>query len=264
MPGIDIQTYLGAAEWITTDAEKLQAALQRARFDLMGVVSRRAMAGDLTGGNAEVKALVEAAPQMRGWVVLNPSYPERSAEELRRYVASPRWLGAALYPDECGEHLTSGASREIINAYRRYTKPLMVRVRNEAAVRELEEMAREFNQMKFIAAGAGGDQWQDCVLAARRTVNIFLEPFSGGAHRGKLEAILEALGAHRVMFASNYPELNPGAALGLLMDSKIGDTDKQAILTLSAMRLFGLGRREEAPPPPPGPPPGPRPMGQQP
>jgi len=245
MPGVDILTQLGASQWLTTDAVKLQHALQRARFDMGGVASRRALAGDLTGGNAEVKALVDANPQMRGWVVVNPTYPERSSEEMRRYLGSARWLGAMLHPELCGQRLISGGSREVLNAFRRYTKPLLVYVPDEPAVRDLETAAAEFTTIKFVAAGAGGEEWQECVLAARRYTNIFLEPFSGGAHRGKLEAILASLGPHRILFGSNYPDHNPGAALGLLMEAKISDADKQSILTGSAVRLFGLARSAE-------------------
>src|SRR5438477_609840 len=149
MPGIDIQAHLGAAEWTTTDAAGLQRTLQRARFDLMAVVSRRAL-------------------------------------------------------------------------------------------------------------GAGGDAWQDCAFLAKRLVNIFLEPFSGGSHRGKVEAIVQTLGAHRVLFASNFPEQNPGATLGLLLDAKLSDAEKQAVLTTNAARLFGLTRSAEPAAPAAGPPPGPQ------
>lgn len=245
MPGVDIYTQLGAAGWITTDAALLQRAVQRARFDLMGVASRRALAGDLAGGNAEIKALVDQVPQMLGWLVVNPAYPERSTEEMRRYLGSARWLGAVLSPGLSGESLTSSACKEIINAYRRYGKPLMLCVPDEAVLRQLEDLAAEFTTMKFIAAGAGGDHWQYCAAAAKRHTNIFLEPFSGGAHRGKLEMILQTLGAHRIVFASNYPEQNPGAALGVLMDSRITDAEKQSILTTSAIRLFNLSRPQE-------------------
>jgi predicted TIM-barrel fold metal-dependent hydrolase len=243
MPGIDILAQLGAAEWTTTDATRLQHALQRARFDLMGVASRRALAGDMAAGNAEVKALVDSLPQMRGWVVVNPSYPDQSAEEMRRYASSPKWFGAMLHPRLCRQTLASEAVREVLNAYRRFTKPLLVHVPDEHAVRELEVLAREFTQIKFIAAGAGGDDWQDAMLAARRSVNLFLEPFSGGSHRGKLEALLQLLGPHRIMFASNLPDRNPGASLGLLLDSKISDAEKASILSTSAARLFELGRQ---------------------
>jgi predicted TIM-barrel fold metal-dependent hydrolase len=51
------------------------------------------------------------------------------------------------------------------------------------------------------------------------------------------------LGAHRVLFASGFPGQNPGAALGLLLDSRLSENEKQAILTTSAVRLFGLTRQ---------------------
>jgi len=245
MPGVDIHAEVGKGAWVTADATRLQHAFQRARFDLMALASRRALAGDIGAGNAEVKALLDAFPQARGWVVVNPAYPDRSSEEMRRYLGSAKWLGAMLNPVLCGQSLMSADSREVLNAYRRYTKPILIHTADEPAVRELEETAKEFSTLKFIAGGGGGESWHSCLIAAKRTTNIFLEPFTGGAHRGKLEAILELLGAHRVLFASGYPNLNPGAALGMLLDAKINDADKQTILTTSSVRLFGLTRTVE-------------------
>lgn len=245
MPGVDILVQLGAAPWTTSDEARVQHVVQRARFDLVGVASRRALAGDIAGGNAEVKSLLERVPQARGWVVVNPTYPERSSEEMRRNLASSRWLGAMIHSGLSSEALSSAATREVINAYRRYTRPLLVHIPNGAAVRDLEALAAEFTTLKFIASGAGGDDWQDCMFAAKRYVNIFLEPLSGGSHRGKLETLLQVLGPNRVLFASNFPESNPGAALGVLMDARLSDGEKQNILTNNALRLFGLTRDGE-------------------
>jgi predicted TIM-barrel fold metal-dependent hydrolase len=80
---------------------------------------------------------------------------------------------------------------------------------------------------------------------AKRAVNVYLEPFSGGTHRGKLETILATIGPNRVLFGSGFPDRNPGAALGLLIDSKLSDQEKQAVLTTNAVRLFGLNRQAE-------------------
>lgn len=245
MPGVDILMQLGAAPWTTSDEARIQYVSQRARFDLVGVASRRALTGDIAGGNAEIKALLQNVPQARGWVVVNPTYPERSAEEMRRHLSSSKWLGATIHAGLSGESLASAATREVINAYRRYTRPLLVDIPNGAAVRDLEALAAEFTTLKFVAAGAGGDDWQDCMFAAKRYVNIFLEPLSGGSHRGKLETLLQVLGPNRVLFASNYPVSNPGAALGVLMDAKLTDGEKQNILTNNAVRLFGLTRDSE-------------------
>jgi predicted TIM-barrel fold metal-dependent hydrolase len=245
MPGIDTLTLLGAAPWTSADAAGLQKAAARARYDLAAVASRRALAGDLAGGNAETKALLDASPAMRGWLVINPVYPERSNEEMRRHAAGSKWFGAYVHPGMCGESLASRSTREMLNAYRRYTKPLLVDVPDEHAVLQLEALASEFTGLKILVAGAGGEGWQSAILAAKRCVNLFLEPFSGGSHQGKLEAMVEALGPHRVLFASHYPERNPGSALGLLMDSKLSDGEKQAVFSGNATRLFGLGRQAE-------------------
>ena len=244
MPGVDLLAQLGAADWINVTPQQLVHAAQRARFDLFGAASRRALAGDLTAGNAEVKALLDQAPQARGWVVVNTNYPDRSAEELKRHVSGSRWLGALLSQGPAGERLASQATRDVLQAYRRFTKPVLVSVPNAAAAHDLQELATEFSSVKFVAWGCGGDEWQDAVLAARQCVNIFLEPCSGGPHRGKIEAIFAALGPNRVLFASNYPDQNPGAALGLLLEAKISDTERQAMLAGNAVRLFSL-RREE-------------------
>lgn len=243
MPGVDILGQLGASEWIVTDGARLQHAMQRARFDLLGVASRHALAGDLHDGNAEVKAVLDQNPAMRGWCVVNPTYPERSSEEMRRYLGSPKWLGAMLDPRKSGQRLNSATTREVLNAYRRYTKPILVHVPDEETLLDLEEIAPEFNTIKFIAQGAGGDAWQDCAITAKRFVNIFLEPFSGGSHRGKVELLVQLLGHHRILFGSSYPDHNPGAALGLLHDAKISSAEKESILTHNAAKLFGLTRR---------------------
>lgn len=242
MPGVDVYAQLGAARWVATDGQRLQHALQRARFDAMGVVSLRGIAGDMAGGNAEVKEAVEAHAQLRGWAVINPAYHDLSSDQMRKYVAGPKFLGAMLPWGLCPDGFATGAVRELLNAFRRYTKPLLIETPNAAAVRGLVELAPEFNTVKFVAVGAGGDAWQDAMLAAKQNVNLFLEPCSGGAHQGKLEAIFATLGPNRVVFASGYPSSNPGAALGLLMDAKLSDGEKQAVLTNNAVRLFNLRR----------------------
>jgi predicted TIM-barrel fold metal-dependent hydrolase len=249
MPGIDVLVQLGAAEWVDVTPERLVRAQQRARLDLVGVASRRALAGEVSAGNAEVKALLDQMPQAYGWVVVNPAYPERAAEELRRHVSGSRWLGAALavegaLPGLPAVPLGSQTTVDVLNSYRRFTKPVLVPVRNGSAAAQLREVARQFPTLKFVAWGAGGDQWLEAVLTARECVNVYLEPCSGGPHRGKLEAMIAALGHNRIVFASNFPDQNPGAALGLVLEARMSEGDRAAIASSNAARLFGL-RREE-------------------
>jgi predicted TIM-barrel fold metal-dependent hydrolase len=240
MPGIDICAVLGEGVWARADLEGALRTMQRARLDRMALASGRALAGDVISGNAELKAALDGQPALAGWVTVNPVDAEISAQELRRYAGSSNFLGVRLDARVSRSQLRSDAVREIVNGYRRYSKPVLVTVRDEREVMELEQLAREVTTLKFIAGGAGGDAWMACGAMAKRAVNVLLEPFTGGCHRGKIEALAAAIGSHRILFATGYPDQNPGAALGLLADAALSDGEKQAILSGNARRLFGF------------------------
>ena len=237
MPGIDINAYLGATLWTNADASALAHARERARFDKIFVSSLLAVAADLEAGNAAVKALVDGDEHVRGWVTVNPGLPELSGEQMKKYLGSAKFAGVRIATSQT---LDGEPTRDLLNALRRYSKPILMHVQNGQQVRELANVAPDFNTLKFIAGGAGGEDWQDCMLVARRITNIFLEPFTGGAQAGKLAAILQVLKPHRVLMGTGYPNQNPGVALGLLGDAAISDADKQTILTRSPERVFDL------------------------
>jgi predicted TIM-barrel fold metal-dependent hydrolase len=244
MPGIDVSAELGEGAWTRADRDGVLRALQRARLQGMVLASRRALAGELEAGNQELRQAIEGQANLYGWVVVSPANVEGSAQELRRHAAAVNMLGLRLDTRAAIETVYSDATIEILNGYRRFTKPALVTVRDEADVHGLEELARQIPTLKFIASGAGGDAWQACGAMAKRVVNVLVEPFSGGCHSGKLDALAALLGFHRVLFATGYPNQNPGAALGLLAESQLTDGEKQGVLHRNATRLLGLGGRE--------------------
>lgn len=239
MPGVDVNAEIGRSRWTQADRDGVLRAMQRARLDRVLLASRRALLGDVSGGNAELKAAVEGQDALQGWVTVNPVDVEGSTQEMRRYGALSSFAGLRMDPGILGLSLATDATGEILNNYRRYTKPALVLVRNEQDVRGLEQLARLVPTVKIIAGGSGGDHWQECGGVAKRCVNVMLEPFSGGSHRGKLEWLVGLLGSHRILFGTGYPNQNPGASLGLLADAQLSDNEKQAILVGSARRLFG-------------------------
>jgi predicted TIM-barrel fold metal-dependent hydrolase len=113
-------------------------------------------------------------------------------------------------------------------------------------VRALEALARECPTVKVIAAHAGGDAWAACLALAERQLNILLEPFTGGAERDRLEEGVGRIGAHRLLFGTNFPVLNPGVAHGMVADSRLSEADKNLILGGNAAKLFGLAAAGDA------------------
>jgi predicted TIM-barrel fold metal-dependent hydrolase len=241
MPGIDVSAELGEGAWTRADRDGVLRTLQRARLQGMVLASRRALAGELAAGNQELRQAIEGQANLYGWVVVSPADVEGSAQELRRHAGASNILGLRLDTHSAIDKVHSDATLEILNGFRRFTKPALISVRDAADLAGLEELARQIPTLKFIASGAGGDAWQECGAMAKRVVNVLVEPFSGGCHSGKVDALAGRLGYHRILFATGYPNQNPGGALGLLAESKLSDGEKQGILHRNASRLFGLG-----------------------
>lgn len=244
MPVIDVHAHIGTGPWLVTDQAALQQAMQRARIDTAIVSSRLAMASNFAEGNFKLKTELEAAPQLLGYVVVNPAYVDQSIAEMRRYLSVPRFVGVKLHPEASGQPLDSAATRELVNAYRRYAKPLLVHAWGTAQVRALEALATEAPTVKMIVAHAGGDAFAECLALASKCLNLTLEPFTGGADLGKIEEAVAKIGAHRVVFGTNFPTLNPGVALGMLSDARVTDAERAQILAGNAAKLFQLGRSE--------------------
>jgi predicted TIM-barrel fold metal-dependent hydrolase len=165
---------------------------------------------------------------------------EVSTQEMRRYLGARNFVGIKIHPHSSGQPLDSAATRGLANSFRRYQKPILAHVWGEEDVRALDRLAQECPTVKMIAAHSGGDAWAACLALAERQLNILLEPFTGGAERDKLEEAVARIGAHRILFGTNFPLLNPGVALGMVADSRLSEADKNLILGGNAVKLFHL------------------------
>jgi predicted TIM-barrel fold metal-dependent hydrolase len=95
----------------------------------------------------------------------------------------------------------------------------------------------------------GGEDWRVAIAAAKSSTTLRLET-SGSLDRAKISAAIEALGAHRLLYGSGSPHLDPAAALGLLDDSGLSDDTRRRLLSLNALRLFNLERQPATTPEP--------------
>jgi predicted TIM-barrel fold metal-dependent hydrolase len=105
------------------------------------------------------------------------------------------------------------------------------------------EIARAYPMLKVVLIGMGGASWRAGIAAAHAATNVWLET-SGALDLAKLPAAFASVGAHRIVFGSGSPHVDPAAALGLIEDSNLTDDVRRRILYDNAQRLFGLDARE--------------------
>lgn len=233
---------LAARGW--GDPAYVRAALAQRGISSAFLSSELGRRFDPVEGNDDVAlAAVEGGEtDLRGWLVVHPPRLEEANAQMRRYVYTDRFVGMALYPDPLtGLPITGRDAREVITTFRRYAKPILIEAPTAAAMAEVVQIAQDFNGVRFIASGMGGEEWREAVLMAIKPLNLYLD-ISGALTPDRLIHAYAALnGSRKLLFASGAPHTDPAAVLALLDDLTLPADDRDRILRGNAIRLFDLG-----------------------
>lgn len=200
---------------------------------------------DFRLGNAQMAKIVQSNPAMLGCVVVNINYPEQSQKEMHSYLLDDKFAALLVTSGVRGKHVTLAESEDILNAHRRFVKPVYLHTPNQEAALAANEMAKAFPIMKFVLIGMGGEDWRMATVLAERTLNLVLE-VSGSSSPDKIAFATEHIGSHRIVYGSGLPYVDPASVIAMVRDAEITDSDKNNVLTNSARRLFGWGRGEQA------------------
>lgn len=201
---------------------------------------------DLNSGNEAVANAVSDEPDegetdLRGWLVIHPARTAEVTDQMRRHLYSKRFVGAALYTDPLtGAPVSVLDAHDLLQAFRRFHKPLLVDTPNAEAMAEALRIAEELSGIRIIASGMGGDEWREAISMCAKPSNLFLD-ISGALVPEKIEYAIDVLhGARKLLFASGAPYTDPAAVLGLLDDLDLAADDRRRILHLNAERIFDL------------------------
>lgn len=204
------------------------------------LVPAMAVDSDFRLGNKELFEAIRDNERLFGYLVVNPSYPEESIKLMRSAMASPKFLAVGFFAGASMPYPNLDDYKDILNAYRRFARPVFVHTPTGEAVSAAVEMAKAFPSLRFILGSMGGADWKRCIPHSRQ-LNILLET-SGSFDSEKVEEAAEHFGAHRLLYGSNAPLSDPASEMALIRSSDLSDDAKEKILSGNALRWLGMGQ----------------------
>jgi predicted TIM-barrel fold metal-dependent hydrolase len=245
MKTIDCHVYLegNILPDVNQNATQVSNLLAHRGIDHGILMSQRAGLADPLSGNRILKAMIEQSPGLYGCVVTHVNRMDASVQAMRDMLSNKRFLGVLLTSTQPELPLPNLVADELLNSCRRFQKPIFISTPNAACVDAAMRLAKTYNSHKFIFLGMGGADWRTGIAAAHQSANIFLE-ISGALDRAKLPAAIEGVGAHRLLFGSSLPHLDPAAMMGLIEDCNLRPNDTRRILYDNADKLFNLAEIE--------------------
>lgn len=223
-----------------TDAN-LARSMQKYGVERCIVSSTLGNSCDFKRGNAQVAKVVQANNSLLGYVIVNINYPEQSQKDMHSYLGTDSFAAILLTSGTRGKHVTLAEGEELLNAHRRFIKPVFLHTYNTESLIAANEMAKAFPGMKFVLLAMGEEDWRMATVLAEKTLNLVLE-VSGSFSPDKIKFAVEHIGSHRIVYGSGLPYVDPSATIGLVEDADISDADKRNIFENSAKRLFGWSR----------------------
>ncbi|MGQ9663376.1 MAG: amidohydrolase family protein [Kiritimatiellia bacterium] len=105
------------------------------------------------------------------------------------------------------------------------------------------DIARRFPTLPVVWFHSLAADYPVAAELARDLPNVYLEFVTSTQERGKIEMLVAAVGADRMLFGTDQSLFEPIRPLGAVAEAQLTESDRCKILGANARRLFKLNER---------------------
>lgn len=214
------------------------------RVYLSGLGSLYPDADEIDELNAQVADFMREWPAAGGFCYVNPRL-KNASDVLKRGVEEYGMAGMKLWVATfCDDPLVYPLVEQCMG----YDIPVLIHTFHKA-VGQLEfetlgqnvrRLARRYPQARLIMAHMGANVYL-AIRQVRDCPNVVTD-ISGSIYRqDDLNYTVRQLGARRILFGTDMPDINPAVSLGQVEGARLTDEEKRAILGGNALHVLGHG-----------------------
>ena len=173
---------------------------------------------------------------------IHPDYVEESIAEIDRMSRlGVRLIGELVpYLDDWSESYNSENLSLLLDEAGKHNMIVSFHTQDDDAV---DKMVKCHPDVIFVAAHPNErPALLRHIERMKYSDNYYLDISGLGIHRyGMLKRAVDAMGADRILFGTDYPTCNPAIYIGgVLNDERLTDGEKEKIFSLNAKRLLGI------------------------
>jgi hypothetical protein len=244
-PIIDCHAHYGPFQGIyfpNVTPEAMVATMDRAGVRLV-ISSGHAALVNPTRGNAELAEVIARFPtRFRGYLALNPNYPEQLGAEVARFDELGGFVGLKFLSDYHRYPITGDNYRPALEFAAARGLPILMHTWGGSGYDSpqlVAELAGRYPTVPLLMGHSGHGDWAATIATATAHANVYLELCAAYATRGVIGTFVEALGSERILFGTDLPWFDPHYGIGCVLMERISDDDRRNILHRNAERLFG-------------------------
>ncbi len=202
---------------------------------------------------AVAEAVSAGAGRLRGIARVDPLLGDEACAELERAVEELGLRGLFLHPWEETFRIADACVDRVVEVARGHGVPVLVAAGYPWLSEALQvgALARRFPDVTFVATNGlqlniSGLGQVDAELALAEADNLLVQ--TAGVYREDfLEGVVRRFGAHRVLYASSYPLLEPRLEIRRVQWAAFSEPEAAALLGGNAGAVFGLTSEADEP-----------------
>ncbi len=232
MPKIDTHWHTEHWNLIEPGAnEKIYSAVLKKNNIRKAVFSSiRALSGEMAEGNRSAFRFAARTPGIHALIVVDPTRPKASLEEIRRYAGHKRCAGIKTIQDLYGMKLNDPAYVAILRLAAEKNLTVMAHLPGMA------EAAHENPDLRFVAAHATFDRAKK--LFPLKNIYFDLATSHRGAAETSFKSFLTGAGEDRILFASDAPLMHPSWTFGKLAEAGFTSPQLKKVFQANAVKAF--------------------------
>ena len=217
----------GPSDWLIDHAERTGVA---------AAVLANVFEGDRRAGNDRIAEVVSCRPgRWYAYASVSPSDGEAAVRaELERCHQHGAFRGIKVYPPHDKLALSDRRYDPIFGFANEHGWAVLF----HGCPDRVADVAARFANAKFILGHSAGEP--NAMELAEELPNVFTEICASTRARAQWHLGLNAQSAHKVLFGSDLPLLDPAAMAGAVMDVVDAPVRLRAILMENGCRLLGL------------------------
>lgn len=235
-------------------ADDVIKIMDKYRIDISVMSNIKGIFYDFRNCNQEMYDDIKKYPgRLRGYIVVNPNYLEESLNEIEKFSKNPQFVGVKVHASWHNQYIDSPAFEPLFQKCEDLNLPVLVHsyVVDEysdhvSAPERIANVARR-HDIPIIVAHMGGN-FKKTIKAIKGMENLYAD-ISHGRERtsqlyvweeGRVSEPVEELGAHRVLFGTDMPLIDPALLFGMMEDAGLSGHDTEMIMWKNAARIFNI------------------------
>ncbi|MEN6534809.1 MAG: amidohydrolase family protein [Bryobacteraceae bacterium] len=249
---VDAHMHLGAPGTLFTFGWELADILRL--MDRLGIDRAYSMHHNWLAGHCEeartasLEAFEKSGGRLPFLAVHNPNEENESLHAMNACLGHEGFIGIKIHPSFHGLSADDERYESIWDYATEHRLPILSHTWSET-YNPVQKLSQPMLFEKYIASyprvafvmghcgGPGAGRGQ-AIHLAQKYPNVYLDIAGDIFSLGLVPELVQAVGAHKVLFGSDMPWIDPRARLGAVLLANLDDTAKTQILGQNAMHVF--------------------------